>query len=230
MLGFIKLIGIFIAAIAIYQFANGEGGFLTYNDKKDINTDAKEIKVSIEKVIDSQKEFQKQNAIGLYANSVAGPFTKGLDASGVGYVAELDRFADKIFNKDGTQFDPYTTTAAYDNETYVSEKGVKIYTAPITETVTDINGNQETKTSFKIFIDASGYSANAGSVAMIESEICLKLKELAGEFRTGCSGTTAEKITSYSNSSNELTLTEKNTQMADGDGFVSATIVEKYKI
>lgn len=228
MFGFIKLIGFFIAAIAIYGFATGEGGFLTYNDKKDINTDAKEIKVSIEKVIDSQKEFQKQRT--MYAHSIAGPFTKGLDASGVGYVAELDSFADKIFNKDGSQFDPYTTTADDDKETYVIEKGVKIYTAPIYEIVTDIHGNSEQKSSFKIFVDASGYSANAGSVSLIENEICLKLKELAGEFRTACNGTTAEKITSYSNSSNELTLTEKNAQLPDGDGFVSATIVEKYKI
>lgn len=227
MIGFIKLIGIFIAAIAIYGFATGFGGFLTYNDKKAINTDITAIKDTLEKVLDSQKEFQKQR--GMYSTSIAGPFIKGLDASGTGYVAELDRFADKIFNKDGSQFDPYTT-AALDKETYVLEKGVKIYTAPIYEIITEGNGNQEVKSSFKIFVDASGYSANAGSVLMIESEICLKLKELAGEFRTACNGTTAEKITSYSNSSNELTLTEKNAQLPDGDGFVSATIVEKYKI
>lgn len=227
MIGFIKLIGFFIAAIAIYGFANGFGGFLTYNDKKDINTNATAIKETLEKVLDSQKEFQKQT--GLYANSIAGPFTKGLNATGTGYVAELDRFADKIFNKDGSQFDPYTTTAAFDKETYILERGVKIYTAPIYETF-NVNGNSEEKTSFKIFVDASGYSANASAVSLIESEICFKLKELAGEFRTSCNGTTAEKITSYSNSSNELTLTEKNAQAPDADGFVSATIVEKYKI
>lgn len=227
MIGFIKLIGIFIAAIAIYGFATGFGGFLTYNDKKAINTDTTAIKDTLEKVLDSQKEYQKQT--GMYAFSIAGPFTKGLNKTGTGFVTELDRFADKIFNKDGSQFDPYTITAANDKETYILEKGVKIYTAPIYETVV-VNGNSEEKSSFKIFVDASGYSGNAGAVELIENEICYKLKELAGEFRTSCNGTTAEKITSYSNSSNELTLTEKNAQLPDGDGFVSATIVEKYKI
>lgn len=226
-MGLLKYIFMVIAAITAYQMLSGEGGFLTYNNKKAVNTDVVEINKTLVKVLDSQKEFQKQKI--LYADSIAGPFTKGFDVTGTGYVAELDRFADKIYSEDGTKFNPYTTDAAINKKTYVNEKGVKIYTAPIYEMVV-VNGYPEEKTGFKIFVDASGYSAIPNVVATIENEICRKLQELAGEFRTGCNGTAAEKITSYSNSLTELSLTEKNEQVPDSDGFVSATIVEKYKI
>lgn len=226
-MGMLKYIFMIIAALAAYQMLSGEGGVLTYNAKKDINTDASEIKKTLDKVLDSQKEFQKQT--GTYAFNIAGPFIKGSDGSGVGYVAELDSFADKIYNEDGSQFDPHPFALFSTDKPYVLEKGVKIYTAPIYEIVSDGNGSQEQKTSFKIFVDARGYSSNASAVMAIEREICAKLKKAAGEFRTKC-GTTSEKITSFSNSSDELTLTEKNAQAENGDGFVSATIVEKYKI
>lgn len=204
-IAFIAIATVIISIVfAIFKFGGGN----SVNAGKNIKTDTAQILIDIDTLNSTELIYFDRK--GKHASSVAVLFDKN-------GVAEQDAYATKIMKSDDTKFEKEETTTG----SYLKTNNVKVFIKP-----TYLIGDKPADAidSYKLYVDATGYSSDADVLAELEENLCVQFKAKFGPSRVSCGvKSTVDSLYNTANSTIEVSTT---TIGNDGDGFLTAEVLE----